>query len=77
MDPYHFTQGHSKEIIGVGITEVSTASERQFLQIIQLNQILWLKIDCIEFLPVERDVFVDPIKRCLQPFKLQLTELIP
>jgi hypothetical protein len=38
---------------------------------------LWLKTDCIEFLPVERDVSVNPIERSLQPFKLQLTQLIP
>jgi hypothetical protein len=37
MDPYHLTQGHSKEIIRVAVAEVPTASERQFLQIIQLN----------------------------------------
>ena len=77
MYPNHLAQGYGEKVIGVGVAEISAASERKLSKIIKIDKILRLKANLIEFLSVERDIFVNPVERCLQPLELQLRELIP
>ena len=76
MDAHDITQRDGEHIVGIAFLQVFLCREGQFAQRVHVLDVFEIDAVGVEGLLVESDVAIDPVERGLQPFNLELLDIL-